>query len=226
MLGIFFAHILDNLRCLLYNNKRYITNVMERKDIMPPKAKITREEIIATAVELVRQNGESALNARNIAHSLGCSTQPIFSNFSNMDELRAAVKEAADTMYRNYLATDMSAGKFPPYKASGMAYIRFAREEKELFKLLFMCDRSHETVRDDRESIRPIIEIIKKNLGLDEEKAYFFHMEMWVYVHGIATMIATSYLNWDDEMISSIVTDAYEGLKKRYLEVSHAGDIN
>ena len=107
-----------------------------------------------------------------------------------------------------------------------MAYIRFAREEKELFKLLFMCDRSHETVRDERESIRPIIDIIKKNLGLDEERAFIFHMEMWIFVHGIATMIATSYLCWDDDMISGIVTDAYEGLKKRYLEVNHAGDKN
>lgn len=193
---------------------------------MPPKTKVSKEEILSTAVNLVRNDGENALNARNIARSLGCSTQPIFSNFINMDELRAAVKEKANILYQNCLAADMSAGKYPPYKASGMAYIRFAREEKELFKLLFMCDRSHETVRDDRESIRPIIDIIKKNLGLDEERAFLFHMEMWIFVHGIATMIATSYLCWDDDMISGIVTDAYESLKKRYLEVNHAGDKN
>ena len=121
-----------------------------------------------------------------------------------MDELRAAVKEKANILDQNYLATDMSAGKYPPYKASGMAYIRFAREEKELFKLLFMCDRSHETVRDDRESIRPIIDIIKKNLGLDEERAFLFHMEMWIFVHGIAT---------DDRYIVSLLGRRYD---KRY----------
>ena len=38
----------------------------------------------------------------------------------------------------------MSAGQYPPYKASGMAYIRFAREQRELFKLLFMRDRTNE----------------------------------------------------------------------------------
>ena len=136
---------------------------------MPPKTKVSKEEILSAAVNLVRNDGENSLNARNIARSLGCSTQPIFSNFINMDELRAAVKEKANILYQNCLAADMSAGKYPPYKASGMAYIRFAREEKELFKLLFMCDRSRETVRDERESIRPIIDIIKKNLGLDDE---------------------------------------------------------
>ena len=97
---------------------------------MPPKTKVSKEEILSTAVNLVRNDGENALNARNIARSLGCSTQPIFSNFINMDELRAAVKEKANILYQNCLATDMSAGKYPPYKASGMAYIRFAREEK------------------------------------------------------------------------------------------------
>ena len=36
----------------------------------------------------------------------------------------------------------MSTGKYLPYKANGMVYIRFAREEKELFKLLFMYDHN------------------------------------------------------------------------------------
>lgn len=32
----------------------------------------------------------------------------------------------------------MESGEYPPYKASGMAYIDFARREKHLFRLLFM----------------------------------------------------------------------------------------
>lgn len=56
---------------------------------MPPKIKVTRESIVATAVDLVRSEGAQALNARRIAAALGCSTQPIFSNFAVMDELKA-----------------------------------------------------------------------------------------------------------------------------------------
>lgn len=55
-----------------------------------------------------------------------------------------------------------------------------------------------------------------KNLGLSEDEAFLFHLEMWIFVHGIATMTATSYLNWDIEFISMTLTDAYEGLKHRY----------
>lgn len=185
---------------------------------MPPKVKIRKSDIVSTAVNLVRRDGEQAINARNIANALNCSTQPIFSNFATMDDLRKAVKDYANTLYQAYLESDMAAGKYPIYKASGMAYIRFAREEKALFKLLFMCDRSNETIEEDRESIRPLLEIIQKNLGIDENEAFLFHMEMWIYAHGIATMIATDYLNWDDVFISQLLTDAYEGIKKRYTE--------
>ena len=97
-----------------------------------------------------------------------------------------------------------------------MAYIRFARQERELFKLLFMRDRSGEVITEDRESIAPLIALIRKNLGISEEKAYRFHLEMWVYVHGIATMIATGYLDWDEEFVSKVLSDAYWGLIAHY----------
>ena len=47
-----------------------------------------------------------------------------------------------------------------------------------------------------------------------------FHLEMWVYVHGIATMIATGYLNWEVETVSRMLTDAYMGLKERYAKLN------
>lgn len=185
---------------------------------MPPKVKITKDQLIGTAMELVRAEGEQAINARRIANTLGCSTQPVFSNFATMEELRKAVKNAANETYQSFLREDMAMGKYPAYKASGMAYIRFAREETELFKLLFMCDRSGEAVTDDRESVRPLLELLKINLGVSEEEAVMFHLEMWIYVHGIATMIATSYLRWDEDTVSRLLTDAYLGMKYRYTE--------
>ena len=97
-----------------------------------------------------------------------------------------------------------------------MAYTRFAREEKELFRLLFMRDRSHESI-EDKEENKPIIELIQRNLDIRKEDAYLFHLEMWIYVHGMATMLATSYLDLDEEFISRVLTDGYEGMKIRYL---------
>ena len=89
-------------------------------------------------------------------------------------------------------------------------------EEKELFKLLFMCDRSNEKLEDDRESLRPLLVLLQKNLGLSEEEAYLFHMETWICAHGMATMLATSFVDWDEAFISKVLTDTYEGIKRSY----------
>lgn len=184
---------------------------------MPPKFKFTREQIVAAALEVTRKNGITGLTARGLAAELGSSAKPIFGLFQNMEEVQREVVSAANTLYQSYIKKGMADNKFPPYKASGIAYIQFAKEEKELFKLLFMRDRTDEKIEENREEIRPILDLIMKNLGIDENEAYFFHLELWLYVHGIATMIATNYLEWDIEFIDKALTDAYQGLKNRYV---------
>ncbi|MFA6776386.1 MAG: WHG domain-containing protein [Sphaerochaetaceae bacterium] len=133
-----------------------------------------------------------------------------------MEELRSDVMQAAEKLYRRYIEAGMKDPAYPPYKASGISYIKFAKEEKELFKLLFMRDRSQEKIKQDREDISELLHLISANTGMSMDDAYMFHMEMWIFVHGIATMIATSYVNWDKETISRMMTDAYQGIKERY----------
>ena len=183
---------------------------------MPPKVKFTREQIITAALNVTRKNGIVGLTARGLAAELGSSAKPIFGLFQNMEEVQKEVIAAANTLYQSYISRGMTEGKYPPYKASGIAYIQFAKEEKELFKLLFMRDRTGEKIEENREEIRPMLNIIMKNLGIREDEACVFHLELWLYVHGIATMIATNYLDWDIEFISNALTDAFEGLKYRY----------
>lgn len=184
---------------------------------MPPKCKFTKEEVVQAALDMTREGGIGCVTARAVGARLNSSSKVIFSLFQNMEELHGAVIQSANGLYQAYLKEDMTGGKYPAYKASGMAYIRFAREERELFKLLFMRDRSEERVDQGAEELRPLIGLIQKNTGLSEQQAYLFHLEMWIYVHGIATMIATAYLEWDWDMISTMVTDAYEGMRARYL---------
>ena len=92
----------------------------------------------------------------------------------------------------------------------------FYGEEKELFKLLFMHDRSQGNVEEVNEAVKPFVELLQKKMGLNKEDAYLLHLEMWMYVHGIAVTIATSYLKWDREYISRMLTDGFEGIKSRF----------
>ncbi|MBE5782547.1 MAG: TetR/AcrR family transcriptional regulator [Clostridiales bacterium] len=181
---------------------------------MPSKAKFSREEVIAAAVDLVREKGIEALTARGLGERLGSSARPIFTVFDSMEQVKSEVIQAAGMRYQQMVYEEMESQKYPPYKASGMAYIRFAREEKLLFQLLFMRDRTGE--EENPNEIDPIVRLIRQNTGLDEETARLFHLETWAYVHGIAAMMATNYLELDEELISRMLTDHYQGLKYRH----------
>ena len=192
---------------------------------MPPKVKVTKEAIIKTALELVRINGSGALNARSIAAALGCSTQPVFSNFATMEELQEATVKAAYEQYLFFLKKEVENGKYPPYKAFGMAYIRFAKEEKELFKLLFMRDREGKELVPSPDFDESVQMIMSAN-GIERKKAELIHLEMWVSVHGIGTMLATSFLSLDFELISNILTDIYQGIRARHLSKEEKNERN
>lgn len=184
---------------------------------MPPKVKITKEDIIDAAIELVRKNGEEALNARSIATLLNCSTQPIFSNFATMEQLYEELIKKLYSYYLDYLDREAKEGKYPTYKAFGMAYIRFAEDEKNFFRLLFMRNRSGEelTLTPD---VEKSIEIIMSANGISRERATRLHLEMWACVHGIATMLVTSFVRLEWELISDMLTDVYQGVRDRYLQ--------
>lgn len=182
---------------------------------MPPKTKITKDAIISAAIELVRAEGEGALNARALAARMGASTQPIFSNFASMDEVRVAVINAAAEINYEYWQNELRTKKYPAYKASGMAYIKFAKDEPNLFKILYMRDRTGER-QDELGRFDEVIGIIKSSVGIGGDEARRLHLQMWTFVHGIAVMLATSYLSLDEDYISGMITDIYSALVQIY----------
>lgn len=189
---------------------------------MPPKVKITKEDIVNATLSLVRREGASAINARAVAAALGCSTQPVFSNFATMEELQKATVAAAYERYLGFIKSEVESEKYPPYKAFGMAYIRFAQEEKELFRLLFMRDRTGEDTSLSPDFEESVGMIMQAN-GVSYETAMLIHLEMWTCVHGISTMLATSFMPLDETLISRMLTDVYQGIRERQAKEQENG---
>ena len=181
---------------------------------MPAKKQVTKQMLIDNAFEIVRSEGMDALNMRSLAKRCNCSTQPIYLSFSGADELKAEVAKRITETFDKFIEKEIASGKYPEYKAIGMGYIRFAKEEKELFKYLLMRNRKEETEWEG-ESFDKSTYIIMKNYGLYKDDAHKLHSEMWICVHGIATMFATGYLDWDWETVSEMVTDVFIGLTKK-----------
>ena len=179
---------------------------------MPAKKQITKAIILEKSFYYVRRKGIDALNMRDVAKECKCSTQPIYLAYKGIDELKQDIAQRAYEEFNNCLLKEIKSGKYPEYKAIGIGYIRFAIEERELFKYLFMRNRSKDKGGVEQNSFDGAIMTIMKNYGLYKDDAVTLHAEMWIFVHGIATMIATDYLDWDFETINRMITDAYKGL--------------
>lgn len=182
---------------------------------MPAKKIITKQILIDGAIEIIRRDGGSALNMRNLAKQCNCSTQPIYLSFKGIDELKCEVRKRVAELFDKFIANELASGKYPPYKAIGMGYVRFAKQESELFKYVFMCDRKNE-YRWETGSFNKSTDILMKEFGLNREDATTFHTEMWIFVHGIATMIATGYQNWSGETVSQMLTDVWSAVISKF----------
>lgn len=164
---------------------------------MPPSVRFSREDVLNAAYQLVRREGSNALNARSVAKELGGSTQPIFRLFSSMEELKQAVIELALNTWKASLRERMQTSTFP-YLTICMSYLIFARDEPELFKLLFMRDRVSDGSCTDY-NMDWYIPLLENSIKVDTDTARKLYERNWHYCHGLAAGIATKYIPCMDE---------------------------
>ena len=124
---------------------------------MPPKVKFTKDEIVDAALRVARVKGAEGVTTRDIAAELGVSTRPIFTYYRGMDELRADLRLAAHAVYRRY--TDEGLRQPIPFLGFGRQYLRFAREEPQLYRLLFLSPSAQggamAEMRQSQDQLRP-----------------------------------------------------------------------
>lgn len=189
---------------------------------MPPKVKITKEQLIQAGLQFVREEGHEALHARSLAQKMNISTQPIFRLFHHMESLKEAIRQQALQLYHRYI--DEGLQEELPFKGTGKKYIQFAKEEPRLFQFLFM-DRLHQDYHHVKieESSRNemLVSLIASTAQISQEKARLLQLETWIFVHGIATMMATQTIQFDDEIISKMLTHMFHGLKEEARREDH-----
>ena len=106
---------------------------------MPRKETITKSDILKAAFELAREEGMEEVTARHLATKAGCSTQPIFRLYKNMEEVLADVMTEAISFFDSFYAA-YPKSQATPFVNLGLAYISFAEKEKNLFRLMFLND--------------------------------------------------------------------------------------
>ena len=187
---------------------------------MPPSVKFTKEEIVNAALQVVREKGTAALTTRQIAAVLGVSTRPIFTYFQNMQQVQEAVRQAAQALYHSYIKKGLE--QVHPFIGLGEQYIRFATQEPELYRLLFLplAPGSENKAMEEMERTQNLVlEFLQQIYQRDEAAAKRFFRDVWLVAHSLAALIVTNCCPYSPEEIRQILTSVSLSVCKACKEI-------
>lgn len=189
---------------------------------MPPIIKITGEAILDAAIEIIREKGVDAVNARELAKALECSVQPIFRSFESMDNLKKQLYRRAETIYYDTMAREVEHHGIP-FLGKSLAYIEFANEERNLYKFLFQSGAAEGGSIFDRiraEQSQAEIDTISGMTGLSAQHINRLFEDTWLITHGLAALVAASPCKLGEEEIVRILNVLAESFMRIRNELS------
>ena len=185
---------------------------------MPPKVKFSKEAIIGEALQLVREEGMTSLTARALAEQLGATPRVIFGQFANMAELQAEVISAAEMVVVEYIRKALEDEK--PFRSVGVAYILFASKNPNSFncfskipaKIRFVAFKIFFPMKDH--SYQLVLDSIVADYPLNVEEASRLYQHLFIYSHGMASMVASGIYQFSMEEVIGLLTEVCQSLIK------------
>ncbi len=187
---------------------------------MPPKVRFQKDEIAAAALNVARKHGIDAVTARETAKELGMSVGPIFTWYETMEQLKADVCKQAKGVYREYIERGL-AGPIP-FLGVGQQYLQFAKDEPELYRLLFL--RKPDSVSGGAmEALKFSQDLARESLmriyRMEAWMADRYFRDLWLVVFSFATLIVTDGCPYTDEEMNAVLTEISLSVCKAYKEV-------
>lgn len=187
---------------------------------MPPTIKFKKEEIVNAALNVAGRKGIDKVTAREVAKELKVSVGPIFTYYDSMDQLKRDVYEQAKGIYRTYI--DRGLKEEIPFLGVGQQYIRFAKNEPELYKLLFLT-KPDGAVGSAMDALAFTQDLVRESLmnvyHIDARQADCYFRDMWLLAYGFAALIVTDDCAYTDEEISDIFAEVSLSICKAYKEI-------
>lgn len=183
---------------------------MARKEI------INKEELLTKAFNMTREQGIEEVTARKLAAYAGCSTQPIFRNFENMEDCYSQVFEKALLFFDDFYES-FDKGSHIPFVNLGLAYISFAQKEGKLFSFLFMQERDNGYNLYSKLNGRTNAVMTEMNLARSEgvNSPEMIFMKMWMLIHGAACMSITGDYDLSHAETRIQLEEAYKAFVRR-----------
>ena len=180
---------------------------------MPPKAKVTKEMIVDSAFNIVQKEGADKLTARRISEELNCSTQPVMYYFSTVEDIKKLVYKKADEYHSAYIM-NMKIDDENPMLAIGVNYIKFAIEERNLFRFLFQSNEfSGASVLEllESEEILPMLTVLQNELDISMEDTKEVFSTLFIFVHRYASLYAYNTMIFDEVNLMTTLEKVFYG---------------
>ncbi len=174
---------------------------------MPPKKIVTREQILDAAMEITRNSGIDAVTARSIAAALGVSTHPIFTYFDTINSIKDDVLVRARVLYHEYILQGLD--EKIPFLGVGHQFLILAKNEPELFKMLFFKttpDGKKHAYDEFKFTLALVVESVMKIYNVDKHTAECYYRNLWLMSLSFATLIVTGNCTYTDEEMLLILT--------------------
>ena len=187
---------------------------------MPPKVKFQKEEIVAAALQIAREKGIDAVTAREVGARLNVSARPIFTWYDSMDQLKRDVYEQAKVLYKEYIERGLS--EPIPFLGVWHQYITFAKEEPELYRLLFL-KKPDGVTGGAEEALRFLQDLARESLmriyHLDAFQADCYFRDVWLIAFSYATLIVTDDCPFPEEEMFAVGAEVSLAVCKAYKEI-------
>ena len=156
--------------------------------IMARPVSITKDKILAAALNIVRKGGPEALTARSLSTALGCGANALFTSFVSIQGIRDAVKAEARRLYKERVRAGFSLN--PPFKGFGMAFLWFAMDEPQLFSLIMDASTPTASYKDYIDTFvgfkEECLRAIGASFGLQDSHAEQLYYQMILIALGLA----------------------------------------
>ncbi|QHN05146.1 TetR family transcriptional regulator [Granulicella sp. WH15] len=157
---------------------------------MPYPAKTDRQTILNAALDQVSREGMQGMSLRGVATALDLAPTALYRYFADRATLESAIN--AETANRLHAAMKKAVGKkdaVAAIRATAQAYLRFAREHRNLYELLMSpCHPCVEDLPTHQQLWDFVIEQVARVSS--REHANEAAVALWAHLHGIAAFEA------------------------------------
>lgn len=177
------------------------------------KKEIDKQRILDAAYKLAVRGGIESLTARNIAKAVNCSTQPIYLEFKNMQDLRNQVlARISDELKSNTLQQNFTG---EPLIDLDLSYLYFAKEHVDLFRAMFVDGKfGNQMIVDTLMGLG--LEKFKQQFDAEqfsEERLNHIVISNWIAATGLATLLINKMANFSQaQMISVLKAQIHEAM--------------